>query len=122
MARTTPDQAECEHYALASSASHLLHRAEQLAAERFAELAKDALTLRQFAVLAAIASDPGLSQSALVRITETVPLPEFATYATSPAAVIATPTGLVPTVIVVGETVLVDVAITDTVLVPEFVT
>jgi DNA-binding MarR family transcriptional regulator len=69
MARTISNQAESERYVLASSASHLLHRAEQLASERFAELAKDALTLRQFAVLAAIASDPGLSQSALVRIT-----------------------------------------------------
>ena len=54
---------------LASSASHLLHRAEQLASERFGELAKEALTLRQFAVLAAIATDPGLSQSALVKMT-----------------------------------------------------
>lgn len=69
MARTMPDQAESERYALAGSASHLLHRAEQLASECFATLAKDALTLRQFSVLAAIATDPGLSQSALVRIT-----------------------------------------------------
>jgi len=69
MARTMPDQAESERYVLAGSASHLLHRAEQLASECFAALAKDALTLRQFSVLAAIATDPGLSQSALVRIT-----------------------------------------------------
>lgn len=69
MARTMTDQAESERYVLAGSASHLLHRAEQLAAECFAALAKDALTLRQFEVLAAIATDPGLSQIALVRIT-----------------------------------------------------
>jgi len=69
MARTTSDQGESERYVLAGSPSHLLHRAEQLAAECFAALAKDALTLRQFSVLAAIATDPGLSQSALVRIT-----------------------------------------------------
>jgi DNA-binding MarR family transcriptional regulator len=47
----------------------LLHRAEQLAAERFAQLVRDAITLRQFAVLAAIAETPGLSQSNLVRAT-----------------------------------------------------
>jgi len=69
MARTMSDHGESERYVLAGSASHLLHRAEQLAAECFAALAKDALTLRQFSVLAAIATDPGLSQSALVRIT-----------------------------------------------------
>lgn len=63
------DDTESELFQLASSPSHLLHRAEQLAADRFAELAKEALTLRQFAVLAAIAGDPGLSQSALVRRT-----------------------------------------------------
>lgn len=69
MARKMSDEAESERYVLDASASHLLHRAEQLASERFAELATDALTLRQFSVLAAIARDPGLSQSALVRIT-----------------------------------------------------
>ncbi|MBS0385364.1 MAG: MarR family transcriptional regulator [Proteobacteria bacterium] len=63
------DQAESERYALAASASHLLHRAEQVASECFAELSRNELTLRQFSVLAAIASDPGLSQIALVRVT-----------------------------------------------------
>jgi DNA-binding MarR family transcriptional regulator len=63
------DEAESGRYALAWSASHLLHRAEQLASECFAELSNNELTLRQFAVLAAIAGDPGLSQSALVRVT-----------------------------------------------------
>ncbi len=69
MARTMSDQADAERYVLATSASHLLHRAEQLASECFGELSKNELTLRQFAVLAAIAGDPGLSQSALVRLT-----------------------------------------------------
>src|SRR6185295_5322106 len=69
MARTTSDEAESGRYVLAGSASHLLHRAEQLAAECFAELSQNGLTLRQFAVLAAIADEPGLSQSALVRVT-----------------------------------------------------
>jgi len=46
-----------------------LHRAEQIASECFAELSQNELTLRQFAVLAAIAGEPGLSQSALVRVT-----------------------------------------------------
>jgi len=47
----------------------LLHRAEQLAADRFTQLVGDSVTLRQFAVLAAIAESPGLSQSDLVRAT-----------------------------------------------------
>jgi DNA-binding MarR family transcriptional regulator len=67
MARKTAPQARS--FELSSSASHLLHRAEQLAADRFAELAGEAVTLRQFAVLAAIAENPGLSQSDLVRAT-----------------------------------------------------
>jgi len=61
MARTTADLAEPEPYRLAASASHLLHRAEQLVG--------DTITLRQFVVLAAIAEAPGLSQSELVRAT-----------------------------------------------------
>lgn len=68
MARSMSDS-ESEPYSLATSASHLLHRAEQLAADRFAQLVGDAVTLRQFAVLAAIAEQPGLSQSDLVRAT-----------------------------------------------------
>jgi DNA-binding MarR family transcriptional regulator len=47
----------------------LLHRAEQLAAERFAQLVGNSVTLRQFAVLAAVAEAPGLSQIDLVRAT-----------------------------------------------------
>lgn len=68
MARSMSDS-ESEPYRLAASASHLLHRAEQLAADRFAQLVGEAVTLRQFAVLAAIAEHPGLSQSDLVRAT-----------------------------------------------------
>ncbi len=63
------DAAESEPYQLASSASHLLHRAEQLAAERFTQLVGENITLRAFAVLAAIAETPGLSQSELVKAT-----------------------------------------------------
>jgi DNA-binding MarR family transcriptional regulator len=63
------DHPETEPYRLAASASHLLHRAEQLANDRFAQLVGDTVTLRQFAVLAAIADSPGLSQSDLVRAT-----------------------------------------------------
>ncbi|MGD9980868.1 MAG: MarR family winged helix-turn-helix transcriptional regulator [Hyphomonadaceae bacterium] len=69
MARSIPDSAESDSYKLASSPSHLLHRAEQLAADRFAQLVGDSITLRQFTVLAAIAESPGLSQSDLVRAT-----------------------------------------------------
>lgn len=69
MARSTPDSLEADQYRLASSASHLLHRAEQLAADRFAQLARDTISLRQFAVLVAISERPGLSQSDLVRAT-----------------------------------------------------
>ncbi|MGH6952387.1 MAG: MarR family winged helix-turn-helix transcriptional regulator [Vitreimonas sp.] len=63
------DGTESELYRLEHSPSHLLHRAEQLAGDRFAQLVGDNVTLRQFAVLAAIAQSPGLSQSDLVRAT-----------------------------------------------------
>lgn len=68
MARMT-DGPESGPYRLDHSPSHLLHRAEQLAADRFTQLVGDNVTLRQFAVLAAIAQSPGLSQSDLVRAT-----------------------------------------------------
>lgn len=64
-----PDTGE---FKLALSTSHLLHRAQQLASDRFAFLVgenESAVTLRQFAVLAAIAEAPGLSQTELVRAT-----------------------------------------------------
>jgi DNA-binding MarR family transcriptional regulator len=70
MARAMSDVHESEPFRLANSPSHLLHRAEQLAADRFTQLVGgDGVTLRQFAVLAAIAENPGLSQSDLVRAT-----------------------------------------------------
>lgn len=69
MARKMPDYPESGPYRLGLSTSHLLHRAEQLAADRFAQLVGDAVTLRQFAVLAAVAEAPGVSQIDLVRAT-----------------------------------------------------
>ena len=69
MALTTSDNAGAEPYALAASANHLLHRVEQLAADRFARLVGDTVTLRQFAVLAAVSECSNPSQSDLVRIT-----------------------------------------------------
>lgn len=69
MARSNPTQGS-EPFRLENSPSHLLHRAEQLAADRFSQLVgEDVCTLRQFAVLAAIAEEPGLSQSELVKAT-----------------------------------------------------
>jgi DNA-binding MarR family transcriptional regulator len=57
-------------FALSQSPSHLLHRAQQLAADRFSALAGEkGVTLRQFAVLAAIAEQPGRSQTDLVGAT-----------------------------------------------------
>ena len=69
MARSSSDQTESEPYRLADSASHLLHRAEQLASDRFNQLVDGAVTLRQFAVLAAVAENAGASQSDLVKAT-----------------------------------------------------
>ncbi len=64
------DSTDNEAFALARSTSHLLHRAQQLAADRFAVLVgEDGVTQRQFEVLAAISETPGLSQSDLVRAT-----------------------------------------------------
>jgi MarR family transcriptional regulator, temperature-dependent positive regulator of motility len=55
---------------LNSSPSHLLHRAQQAAAERFAvAFGADGPTLRQVAVLAAVAAKEGLTQTELVRTT-----------------------------------------------------
>jgi DNA-binding MarR family transcriptional regulator len=57
-------------YALGQSVSHLLHRAQQIAADWFTKKAgDDGVTLRQFAVLAAVAEKPGQSQTDLVRAT-----------------------------------------------------
>lgn len=55
---------------LGASGSHLLHRAQQLAANRSAEALRAAgITLRQFSVLSAIAEEEGVSQSRLVSVT-----------------------------------------------------
>ena len=55
---------------LGNSASHLLHRAQQMAANKSAAALKSAgITLRQFSVLSAIAEEEGVSQSKLVDIT-----------------------------------------------------
>lgn len=69
MARKMSDHPEGGAYKLGFSTSHLLHRAEQLAADRFVQLIGPALTLRQFAVLAAVAEAPGRNQIDLVRAT-----------------------------------------------------
>lgn len=55
---------------LNSSPSHLLHRAQQIAANHSAAALKTAgLTLRQFSVLAALSGNEGVSQSDLVNAT-----------------------------------------------------
>ena len=55
---------------LSTSGSHLLHRAQQIAANRSAEALRNAgITLRQFSVLSAIAQGEGVSQSQLVSMT-----------------------------------------------------
>ncbi len=69
MMRAMTDGLEPGPFRLVDSVSHLLHRAEQLAGDRFTKLVDEAVTLRQFAVLAAIAQAQGLSQSDLVRAT-----------------------------------------------------
>lgn len=57
-------------FKLTESPSHLLRRAEQFAAEMFAQSElRDGVTLRQSVLLAAIAESEGASQSDLVRMT-----------------------------------------------------
>lgn len=57
-------------FKLSESPSHLLRRAEQFAAEMFAQSElRDGVTLRQSVLLAAIAESEGASQSDLVRMT-----------------------------------------------------
>lgn len=59
-----------DEFKLGDSTSHLLHRAQQLAADRFAaSVGENGVTLRQFEVLAAIYEKSGLSQSELVDAT-----------------------------------------------------
>ena len=56
--------------ALERSPSHLLHRVLQLALDIYAaETGPASVTQRQYAVLAAVAADEGLSQTELVRAT-----------------------------------------------------
>ena len=64
------DTVETEaEFSLDRSASHLLHRAQQFAAEKFEGMGAIDITLRQFAVLAAIQENEGCSQSDLVKST-----------------------------------------------------
>jgi DNA-binding MarR family transcriptional regulator len=57
-------------YDLKSSPSHLLHRTQQFAADRFTSaLGDDPITQRQFAVLVAVAAMEGLTQTDLVNAT-----------------------------------------------------
>ncbi len=62
----TPSEAA---FLLTDSPSHLLHRAQQYAAELFAGLYDKRVTLRQFAVLAAVDGQAGGTQTDLVRAT-----------------------------------------------------
>lgn len=67
MSRDTPDTSG---FILAESPGHLLHRAQQFAAERFSKsMAGAKLTQRQFAVLHATAQQEGLTQTDLVKAT-----------------------------------------------------
>ena len=57
-------------YDLSSSPSHLLHRAQQYAADRFAAAFDgEPITQRQFAVLVGVAANEGLTQTDLVNST-----------------------------------------------------
>jgi len=60
-----------DDFDLSKSPGQLLHRAQQFAADRFAKAMPkgERLTQRQFAVLAATASNEGLNQSKLVKVT-----------------------------------------------------
>ncbi|WP_300526987.1 MarR family transcriptional regulator [Maricaulis sp.] len=67
MSRELPDPSG---FNLAESPGHLLHRAQQFAAERFTKaMAGARLTQRQFAVLHATAQKEGLTQTDLVKAT-----------------------------------------------------
>jgi len=55
---------------LRSSPGHLLHRAQQFAADRFNEATGGVqITQRQFAVLTAVSEEEGLTQTRLVKVT-----------------------------------------------------
>ncbi len=64
------DKHDTERFHLSDSPGHLLHRAQQFAAERFTKaMAGAKLTQRQFAVLHATAEEEGLTQTQLVKST-----------------------------------------------------
>lgn len=64
------DEFDAASFKLSQSPGHLLHRAQQFAAERFTKaMAGAKLTQRQFAVLHATAAKEGLTQTALVKKT-----------------------------------------------------
>ena len=64
------DQTKAEIFELTDSPGHLLHRAQQFAAERFTKAMSSAkLTQRQFAVLHATGAREGLTQTELVKAT-----------------------------------------------------
>ena len=70
MAKDKPGKAGKGLPALDRSPSHLLHRAVQVALDLYAEeLGAGAITQRQYAVLAAVESQEGLTQTDLVRMT-----------------------------------------------------
>jgi DNA-binding MarR family transcriptional regulator len=71
MAKTKGDKDRAENGgALARSPSHLLHRVLQLALDIYAEESgTGGITQRQFAVLAAVAENEGVTQTGLVRAT-----------------------------------------------------
>jgi len=55
---------------LADSPGHLLHRAQQLAADVYAaHLPRAELTIRELDILSAVGANPGLTQAKLVRVT-----------------------------------------------------
>ena len=63
-------QETISEFTLARSVTHLLHRAQQAAVNESANgLAEKGLTIRQFAVLAALNDEDGQSQSSLVDVT-----------------------------------------------------
>jgi len=64
------DKHDTKGFHLSESPGHLLHRAQQFAAERFTKaMAGAKLTQRQFAVLHATAEEEGLTQTQLVKST-----------------------------------------------------
>lgn len=68
--RAMADEQAQAGFELAQSPSHLLHRAQQSAVNLSAPaLSEQGLTLRQFAVLAALSSEEGQSQASLVNQT-----------------------------------------------------